>query len=90
MSAASLLIKGVIQLVNLYWFVLIVYILSTWIPQLRHSVVGEILAQLSEPYLRLFRGIIPPLGDMDFSPVLALLLLHLVRRLLDQVQWNLL
>lgn len=84
MPAASLLIRSVSRLVELYGFLLILYILSSWIPQFRHSRVGEILAQVSEPYLRLFRGIIPLFGGIDFSPILAFVVLRLVQGILNQ------
>ncbi|HBP53273.1 MAG TPA: hypothetical protein DD643_02465 [Synechococcus sp. UBA8638] len=89
MSPVFLVIQSVNRLVDLYQFLLVLYILSGWIPQLRQSTVGHILAQLSEPYLRLFRGIVPPLGGIDFSPILAFIVLHLVRATLDQVLWAL-
>ena len=82
---AIVLIGSVNSLVGIYRFILLVHILSSWIPQLRHSMVGQVLAQLSEPYLGLFRGIIPPLAGMDFSPILAFIVLHLVQRALNQV-----
>ena len=85
MSVAFLLIQGVSRLVIIYGWILILYIFSSWFPQLRHSRVGEILAQLSEPYLRLFRGILPPLGGLDFSPLLALIGLRLVQEILNQL-----
>ena len=87
MSPAFLLIQSVSLLVDLYGFLLILYILSGWIPQLRHSMVGQILAQLSEPYLRLFRGIIPLLSGIDFSPILAFIVLRLVQVILSQALW---
>lgn len=36
------------------------------------------LRDVSEPYLSVFRRVIPPFGAMDFSPILALLVLYLV------------
>ena len=84
MSAAFFLIKSVNRVVDLYGFLLILYILSSWIPQVRHSRVGEILALVSEPYLRLFRGVIPLFGGIDFSPILALIVLRLLQRILNQ------
>ncbi|MDE0648487.1 MAG: YggT family protein [Synechococcus sp. SB0678_bin_12] len=89
MSPVFLLIQNVNRLVDLYVFLLILYILSGWIPPLRQSIVGHILAQLSEPYLRLFRGIIPLLGGIDFSPILAFIVLRLVQRMLNQALWAL-
>lgn len=37
------------------------------------------LRDASEPYLRLFRKFIPPIGMIDFSPVIALIVLYFVR-----------
>ena len=86
MSALSALIHGVNRLVGLYGLILILYILSSWLPQLRDSSVGRILARLSEPYLGLFRGIIPLLGAIDFSPMLGFLVLRLIQVILSQAQ----
>lgn len=50
--------------------------LSTWYGQM--SVVEEVCARstLCDPYLNLFRGIIPPLnGTIDLSPILAFIAL---------------
>ncbi|MCY3538158.1 MAG: YggT family protein [Synechococcus sp. SB0676_bin_10] len=89
MSSVFLLIQNVNRLVDLYVFLLILYVFSGWIPPLRQSIVGHILARLSEPYLRLFRGIIPLLGGIDFSPILAFIVLRLVQRMLNQALWAL-
>jgi YggT family protein len=43
------------------------------------------LRDVSEPYLRVFRRFIPPLGQLDLSPMLAIIVLYLVRSLLVSV-----
>ncbi|MGH2872187.1 MAG: YggT family protein [Solirubrobacteraceae bacterium] len=43
--------------------------------------VLNFLRDVSEPYLRLFRKVIPPLGAFDFSPMVAIILLYIVRTL---------
>jgi YggT family protein len=40
------------------------------------------LRDVSEPYLRVFRRFIPPLGAIDLSPMLAIIVLYFVRTLL--------
>lgn len=42
------------------------------------------LRDVCEPYLRIFRRIIPPLGAFDFSPIVAILVLSLINTLLVQ------
>ena len=48
--------------------------------------VREALGTLVEPYLLLFRRLIPAFSGMDFSPIVALIVLQLVERLI----WNIL
>jgi YggT family protein len=63
-----------------YWIILLVYILSSWVPPLRASSLGELLGKLSEPYLTPFRKIIPPIGGMlDLSPIVALFALQFIK-----------
>lgn len=70
------------QLIDIYLLVLFVYVISSWFPQLRNSALGNILGQLSEPFLSLFHNILPPIGGLDFSPMLAFLALKLGQYLL--------
>jgi YggT family protein len=40
------------------------------------------LSPITDPYLNLFRSIIPPMGGIDFSPILAILVLQFASSLL--------
>ena len=66
------------NLFNIYRFMIFGYILMSWIPSLQHSSFGEILGKLVEPYLSIFRKIIPPIGMIDISPIIALFALHYI------------
>ncbi|WP_040948531.1 YggT family protein [Gorillibacterium massiliense] len=60
-------------LYELYYVAMFVYILMSWLPNVRESSFGRGLAKVVEPYLSPFRKIIPPIGGMlDISPILAL------------------
>jgi YggT family protein len=60
--------------------------LLTWFPTIEWSNQPfAALSQISDPYLNLFRSIIPPLGGMDFSPILAFLALNIVGGILDSL-----
>lgn len=66
-------------LFDIYSWMIIAYILMSWIPNARESSIGEMLGKLVEPYLSPFRRIIPPIGGMiDISPIVALIALHFV------------
>ncbi|HEY9581920.1 MAG TPA: YggT family protein [Savagea sp.] len=64
---------------QIYFFLIIIYVLMSWIPGLRESSFGELVEKVVEPYLGIFRSIIPPLGMIDFSPIVALLALNLIQ-----------
>lgn len=64
---------------NLYSWAILIYILMSWFPGARESSFGEMLGKITEPYLEVFRRFIPPLGMIDFSPIVAILVLSLAR-----------
>lgn len=73
------------QLLNVYTFIIFVYVLMSWIPT-KPGVLADIeaaLAKLCDPYLDLFRRFIPPIGGMiDVSPIVAILALQIIEALL--------
>ncbi len=60
----------------IYQFMIIGYILMSWIPSAQESSIGRLLSKVVEPYLGFFRKFIPPIGMIDISPIVALLLLR--------------
>ncbi|WP_199171846.1 YggT family protein [Sporosarcina sp. P13] len=66
--------------VQLYSFLLIIYILMSWVPSTKETKFGQFLAKVTEPYLGFFRKFIPPLGMIDISPIAALFALQLINR----------
>lgn len=68
---------GVVEYI--YRYMIIIYVLMSWLPAVRESFIGELLSKLVEPYLRPFRRLIPPLGGMiDISPIVALIALYFI------------
>lgn len=63
-------------LIHYYSWALIIYILLSWFPNARESAIGQFLARICEPYLEPFRKIIPPIGMIDISPIVAILVLR--------------
>ncbi|MCT6924028.1 MULTISPECIES: YggT family protein [Bacillales] len=68
------------QVFTIYTFMIIGYILMSWIPAAQDSAVGRFLATLVEPYLGIFRKFIPPLGMIDISPIVALFALRFIQQ----------
>ena len=71
--------------IGLYWLVIFVYILVSWLrlpysPTLNR--IQRFLYDVCEPYLRLFRRLIPSLGPIDLSPIVGILVLYILNRLI--------
>ena len=74
------MVLGVIgTAILIYSWVLIIYILMSWFPNSRETSFGQLLAKICEPYLEPFRRIVPPIGMIDISPIVALFALSLIR-----------
>jgi YggT family protein len=74
--------------VLVYILVIFVYIITSWVrlpysPWLNR--IQRFLYDVSEPYLRLFRRIVPPLGPLDLSPLVAVFTLVLLNRIVGAV-----
>jgi YggT family protein len=64
---------------TIYTFMIIGYVLLSWLPNARESFIGHFLGKLVEPYLSIFRRFIPPIGGMlDISPIVAIFALRFV------------
>ncbi|MGZ4386200.1 MAG: YggT family protein [Gaiellaceae bacterium] len=79
--------------VSVYAIIIVIYIISSLVrlpysPTLNR--VQRFLYDVCEPYIRLFRRVLPPLGPLDLSPMVAIVVLFLVDRvailLLDQLK----
>ncbi|PTE68574.1 YggT family protein [Staphylococcus devriesei] len=73
----SSIFSFILILVEIYYFGMIIYFFTSWVPSIRESKFGEILGKLYEPYLEPFRKIIPPIGMIDISSLVALFVLIL-------------
>lgn len=73
------------KLIYYYSWALIIYILMSWFPNARSSSFGQLLGRICEPYLEPFRRIIPPLGMIDISPIVAFLVLNFATAGLHQL-----
>ena len=80
----------IIQIINLYKLVLLIYIIATWL--ISFNIINtsnrfiysamEILYRLIEPSLRLVRKYVPTFGNIDISPIIVYLLLWFIQSLL--------
>ncbi|WP_294534823.1 YggT family protein [uncultured Rhodoblastus sp.] len=96
MSAAAFLLplfRVINMAIDLYWWVIIVMALMSWllafdVINMRNDLVRSVwngVNALTEPALRPIRRFIPPIGGMDISPIILLLLLSFIQMELVEV-----
>ena len=101
MSAAAFIVplfRVVSMALDLYWWVIIVMAVMSWllafdVINMRNDFVRSIwnaVTALTEPLLRPIRRFIPPIGGMDISPVILLLLLSFIQMEMAEVLRSLL
>ncbi|WP_026961678.1 YggT family protein [Alicyclobacillus herbarius] len=80
-------------LLEIYGYLLIAAALMTWIPDLSETPVGRLLTRLTEPYLNIFRRMIPslPFGGirLDLSFLVAIIVYFLLENLVMGILWRL-
>lgn len=79
------LINLISALVNFYEWLVIIWCFMSWFPLREGSLmydVAVVIDRIVSPYMNLFRRFIPPLGGMDFSPVVGLFVLSFGERLI--------
>ena len=74
--------------VTVYTLVILAYIVTSWLrlpysPWLNR--IQRFLYDVSEPYLRLFRRVLPAMGSLDLSPMVGLIVLIIIDRLLQTI-----
>jgi YggT family protein len=69
-----------------YTLLIFAYVILSWVrsPYSTHPVV-RFLHDVCDPYLRLFRRVLPPLGPVDLSPIVAVAALLVLRYLINGV-----
>ena len=79
------LIGVLAQTLSIYTLILLVRVLLSWFPNLDWgNPVLSTVSAVTDPYDNAFRGLIPPLGGLDLSAILAFLALQLIQSLLEQ------
>ena len=74
--------------IYVYILLILAYIILSWI-RLPYSIwlsrIQRFLYDVCDPYLRLFRRVLPPLGPLDLSPMLAVIVLIVVQQVAHNV-----
>ena len=85
-DAADTAAQFVAVFVYVYSALIFAYIILSWI-QIPYALswLQRFLYDVCEPYIRIFRRLLPPVGALDFSPVIAIGVLYVLRLLINRV-----
>lgn len=76
----SIVFNFIMILLQVYYYGMIVYFFMSWIPNAQSSKFGRFLQSIYEPFLAPFRKIIPPIGMIDISSLVAIFVLIFFQR----------
>ncbi len=83
MSPIAQVVSGLLQLFNI---LLIVWCLLSWFPNINwYDQPWRTLDKIVRPVIAPFRRIIPPIGNIDISPIVAILCLQVLCKLIISV-----
>lgn len=72
----------VAALIDLYSLVVLAAVVMSWVRMDRRHPLAQIVYRLTEPVLAPIRRALPIVGGLDFSPMVLLIALRVLRRLL--------
>ncbi len=70
---------------NLMFFLILIRVILSWLPQYRYSQLGQIVFSLTDPVMRPIQNIIPPIGMMDISPIVAWFVLIIAQAIVNTI-----
>lgn len=89
-AAAVAALADVISMLLWIWFwTLLIGVILSWVPVDNRNPAVPLIYQISEPLLAPIRRLVPPMGGLDLSAMLALLLVQVLRILIVQPLFDL-
>ncbi len=81
----TILLNTVNLLFTALTLVIIARVILSWLPQYQNTSFGRAVYQISEPVLRPIHKLLPPTGMMDFSPMIAIIVLIVLQTILATI-----
>ncbi|MEM0286300.1 MAG: YggT family protein [Candidatus Methanomethyliaceae archaeon] len=83
----DLLLKSIVQVIDLfltiYIWIIIARAIISWINPYPYHPIVNFLYKITEPILSPLRKIIPPIGGIDFTPIIVILGIYFLKNLLQ-------
>lgn len=82
MEIGQILYTTIDMFFNILLLLILARIILSWLPQYKSHPIGEMIMNVTEPVLAPFQRIIPPVGMIDISPMVAIIALAIIQQLL--------
>ena len=76
----NLFIEWLIWILRIYHYMIVACIIISWFPEYQNTNIAKTMANIVEPYVSIFRRVIPPIGMIDFSVIVSLIFLQIAMR----------
>ena len=81
-----MIIEAINDIFYFYYILIIIRIFLTWIPSINWDAQPiKAMREITDIYLDIFRRFIPPFGGIDFSPIIALVVLQFIQILITGI-----
>ena len=77
------ILSVLVAMLKIYFLAMIAMIILSWVAGGSYHPAVLLIQQISEPVMAPFRRLLPPMGGIDFSPILAFLAINVVKILLS-------
>ena len=85
-GAFSFALYNVIQMIiSIIDFIIIIRVLLSWVNPDPYNPIVQIIYGITEPIMKPFRRILPPIGGFDLSPILLILVLVFIQAFLARL-----
>ena len=85
-NSIALLFSSFLGFLQVYLILLLIRVSLTWFPNVNwYGQPFYSLSKLTDPYLKMFRGIVPPLIGIDISPILGFILLQCIMQIANNI-----
>ncbi len=79
------LLHVLLRFLDVFWWCILIVIVASFLAPGNPQPVLGLLRQITEPILAPARRLLPPMGGLDFSPILVILLLGVLQQILPQL-----
>lgn len=64
---------------NFYFWAILIQVILSWVAPMSHNPAVSLIFQVTEPVMGYARKLIPPMGGMDFSPIIVFMVIQLLK-----------